>query len=375
MKNKIRILFFTPYASRTGSEIMLWYILKHFDRSRFEVGIATFGYGDLMHEVPSDVASFYIPNTYSITQKIAFHLGWNPTKEGIIKVSKQFKADFWYINTMMLPNVLLEAKKLNIPCITHVHELGNMFASVSQDNFKMTIQKSDLLIGCSDVVCATLKDSGGAKVKRLYSFVDLDEVVSSEADTNKIRNQLGIKEKDFVWIMSGTTSERKGFDLLPEIAKHLPKSASLHLIWVGRLVDDGLVFWTKNRCDGIKNVKIHLVGAQYKDYYHYLAASNGFMMTSRQEPFGLVMVEASWLGKPIVSFESGGPEEFILPKTGTLIPAFDIQKFSEAMEYWRQNMGEFDKELAKDNCIPFSTTIGMKNWDKIVSEFFKSLSH
>ncbi len=372
MKTKIRILFFTPYASRTGSEVMLWYILKHFDRTRFEIGIVSFGKGDLMKEVPEDVEAIYIPNTYSVSQKIAFHLGWNPTEKGIVRVSKQFKADLWYINTIMLPQVLVQAKKLNMPCITHVHELGHMFAYISQKNFKDIIDNSDLLIGCSDTVCQTLSDSGGRNIEKLYSFVDLNLVKSNNSSVKKIRKQLGALKNDFLWIMSGTTSERKGFDLLPDIAEKLPADGTLHLIWVGRLVDDGMVYWIRKRCEKIKNLKIHFIGAQHQEYYNYLAAADGFMMTSRQEPFGLVMVEASWLGKPIVSFKSGGPEEFITEATGTLVESFDIKAFVAAMENWRINISEFNKDLAQQNCLPFGTEIGMQNWNTIIENFYEN---
>ncbi|WP_025765022.1 glycosyltransferase family 4 protein [Dyadobacter tibetensis] len=371
MKDKIRILFFTPYASRTGSEVMLWYIFKHFDRSKFEMAVVSFRQGELLSELPADVKYFHIPESYSITQKLAFHLGWNPTQEGIKAAAKAFKADLWYINTIMLPFVIDQAKRLNIPVVTHVHELGHMFASTSVQNFRTLMEDSNLLIGCSQIVCDILSDSGAKNVKRLYSFVDLESIQTSASSVESIRNELGAGPSDFIWAMSGTTSERKGFDLLPDLAKELPQDRTLHLMWVGRLLDDGLTSWIQQRCAGIKNVHIHFVGAQNAAYYDYLAAADGFMMTSRQEPFGLVMVEAAWLGKPIVAFESGGPQEFIKPGMGTLIPCFDLKKFSAAMLEWRKKSEHFDTKTAQNHCLSFGTRQGMANWCRIIEDFYQ----
>jgi glycosyltransferase involved in cell wall biosynthesis len=364
-----RILFFTPYATRTGSEMMIYYILKYLDRSRFEPALVTFAKGDLLEDLPADVPVFVAPLQFSFADKLAYHLGFHPTKRALIKISARFKADFWYVNTVMLAEVVKVARDIKMPVVTHIHELSAMYSHVSSSDFELIVKNSQLILGCSETVCKCMAESGAKKVEKLYSFVDLNEITPDAERVKQIRTEWGAGPEDFVWIMSGTTSDRKGFDLIPDIALQFPKGAKIHLVWVGNLSNDGLVYWTKERCKSIDNVKIHLIGAKKHDYYSYLAAADGFMFTSRQEPFGLVMIEAAWLGKPIVSFASGGPNEFISPEIGTLVPNLDIPAFVSSMMAWSSGQNLFDKEKARQKALEFSADKQVKVWHKILDEF------
>lgn len=363
---KTRILFFTPFASRTGSEVMLLYILRHFDRQKFEAGLVSFQEGELLKELPSDVPYFIAPGKYTLTQKISFHLGRNPTRIFMQQMVRDFEADVWYVNTMMLPDVISYAHEFNIAIITHIHELVDAFAGIRAEHFANTINHSKLLLGCSKTVCNFLKNAGAPNVKLLYSFVILEDIQPDQKRVGEIRKEWGAGPDDFVWIMSGTTAERKGFDLIPEIAKRIPANAKIHLVWVGKLLDNGLVYYTQQYCKTLTNVPIHLEGAKHKDYYSYLAAADGFMMTSRQEPLGLVLVEAAWLQKPIVTFDSGGPAEFVVSEIGTVVNSLDIDAFVEDMLKWRSNEFSYNGDKAKKRAFEFGADSKIKEWENLV---------
>ncbi len=372
MKKRTKILFFTPYATRTGSEMMLLYILRHLDREKYEAGLVSFADGELLKEIPSDIPVFIGPGRYTLTQRVSFHLGFHPMERFLDKLSHQFKADVWYVNTIMLSDVVQAASKLSIPVISHIHELSHMLAFVGRQDYITIIQKSNLLIGCSEVVCENLRASGGKNVVKLLSFTDLNEINPTPAHTEELRREWGVHHGDFVWVMSGTTSERKGFDLLPDIAAAID-DPTVHLVWVGKSSPDGMVYLTEKRCELSRNTKIHLVGAKKNDYFDYLAAADGFMMTSRQEPLGLVMVEAAWLGKPIVAFDSGGPIEFVTEGLGTVIPNLDIEAFARSMQNWRQHPAAFDASKAKERAAEFGSEIGMAKWEQIIEAFQEHL--
>ena len=364
-----KILFFTPYATRTGSEVLIYYILKYLDRSRFEAGLVCFAQGELLNDLPADIPVFYVRRDFTFSDKVAFHLGFHPIERALKKISKEFKADLWYINTVMLPDVIQTSKKLNIPVISHVHELSATFSQIKSDDFQTIVNDSDLIIGCSDTVCKVMQESGSKRIERLYSFVDLNEITPDKLKVQEIRKEWGAGPDDFVWIMSGTSSERKGFDLLPEIALQIPKDARIHLVWVGKLSDDGLVYWTTQRCKQINHVKIHLIGAKKENYYSYIDAADGFMMTSRQEPFGMVLVEAAWLGKPIVTFDSGGPAEFVTPEIGTVISDLNISMFVESMLEWSEKKVGYSIENARKKAMEFSVEKKVIEWQEIIDRF------
>jgi len=372
LKKRIKILFFTPYASRTGSEMMLLYMLRHLDREKYEAGLVSFADGELLKEVPADIPVFIGPGHYTLAEKVSFHLGFPPMERFLRKLSRQFNADIWYVNTIMLGEVVRMAHKLSLPVIGHIHELSHMFSFVGRDDYKAIIDYSHLLIGCSEAVRKSLRASGGSKVEKVFSFVDLNTIETSPERVETIRRAWGVQPGDFVWVMSGTTSERKGFDLLPDLAAAID-DPTVHLVWVGKVSDDGMVYLTEKRCEQSKTTKVHVVGAKKEDYYDHLAAADSFMLTSRQEPLGMVMTEAAWLGKPIVAFDSGGPSEFIIENIGTVIPNLDIESFARTMQHWRQHIADFDAPLARERAVLFGAECGMVEWNRIMAEFCKHL--
>ena len=62
----------------------------------------------------------------------------------------------------------------------------------------------------------------------------------------------------------------------------------------------------------------------------YFAAADVFALTSREEAFGLVCLEAASTGCPIVCFDrSGGAKEFVGDDAGFIIPYLDVGKMAE----------------------------------------------
>ncbi|WP_439555361.1 glycosyltransferase [Dyadobacter sp.] len=367
---KKRILFFTPYATRTGSEMMLLYILKKIDRSRFDIGIVSFADGELLKDFPEDIPRFIAPRKFNILQKISFHLGSNPIHRHLRKLATDFKADFWYVNTTMIPETVLIAKEFSIKLVTHFHEMPLTYSYLSGPDFKSIIDYSDLLIGCSQATSNALVVSGGKNIGLLYSFIDSNLVKSNPERSAELRKNLGIPETDFVWVLSGMTSERKGFDLLPDIAEHLNDSR-VHLIWVGAKIDDGMVYYTEQRCRNSRSAtRIHLVGKQKEDYYNYLNTGNGFLLTSRQDPFPLVMIEAALLGKPIVSFPSGGVSEFVQDGMGVVTNDLSVSQMVEAMRKIMNGAIVTDRSRSIERAGQFNVENGYNEWIKLIDKNF-----
>ena len=365
---KKRILFFTPYATRTGSEMMLLYILEKLDRTRFDAGIVSFADGELLKEFPADIPVYIVPKNFNILQKISFQLGINPTLEYLRKLAKTFNADFWYINTTMIPEAVSVAREFSIKMITHFHELPLTYAYLKGPEFKSIIDNSDLLIGCSQATCKALRDSGGKNVSLLHSFIDHNKVKKDEKRTAELKEKLGIPKDEFVWILSGITSERKGFDMLPDIAQEL-NEPRVHLVWVGKKLDDGLVYYTEQRSNHLAAAtKIHFAGEQKEDYYNYLNMGNGFLLTSRQDPFPLVMIEAALLGKPIVSFPSGGASEFVQEGMGIVTEDISVKQLVNAMRSIMNGQLITDSTKSMEVASKFNVENGYNNWIELIDK-------
>jgi glycosyltransferase involved in cell wall biosynthesis len=65
------------------------------------------------------------------------------------------------------------------------------------------------------------------------------------------------------------------------------------------------------------------------------SSSDVFVLASRTEPFGVVLVEAMATGLPLVATRSGGPEDIVTPNTGILVPTDNLEALAAAVKTLR----------------------------------------
>lgn len=57
-----------------------------------------------------------------------------------------------------------------------------------------------------------------------------------------------------------------------------------------------------------------------------------FVLPSHKENFGVVLIEAMACGKPVIATRCGGPEDFIIPEVGILVPPGNSKIMRDALE-------------------------------------------
>ena len=78
--------------------------------------------------------------------------------------------------------------------------------------------------------------------------------------------------------------------------------------------------------------RCQVLGFQH-DVRPVLRAADVLVLPSRQESFGLVLLEAAAHRKPVIACESEGPAEIIVPgKTGLLVPQDEPTALARAIE-------------------------------------------
>ncbi|ODS83770.1 MAG: hypothetical protein ABS46_05665 [Cytophagaceae bacterium SCN 52-12] len=366
---KRRILFITPLASRTGSEMMLLNIILRLDRSKYEVAVASYAQGELLGDLPDYVRVYKVPGNFTMLDRISYHLGRHPITTALKDIQKDFRADMWYLNTIVLPQAASTAVSLNIPFVVHFHEMPLSYVYVNEEEFDLIIRKAHHIIGCSEATCLGIRQAGAGSVSLVYSFIEDKMRSKDDVDVAAIRAQFGIAPGQFAWIMSGVPSERKGFDFFPEIAGLLDDE-NTHLIWVGGGgARDGYISWVENRISSLRSrTRIHLAGRQKEKYDQYLHAADGFILTSRQDPFPLVMIEAAALGKPIVSFPSGGVSELMIEGMGSVTE--DISPKQMALEMKKIMNGEIvcDPAVSRQRMAEYDISKGMEAWNRVMDQ-------
>jgi len=193
----------------------------------------------------------------------------------------------------------------------------------------------------------------------------------SEEQKRVLKNELGIKEEDFVFVFVGRLVGDKGVN---ELIKAFCKLnyPSVKLLLVGPLESDldPLDNDTLRLID--ENERIIPVGFQ-KDVRPYFAISNALIFPSYREGFPNVVMQAGAMELPAIVSDINGCNEIIIEgKNGTIIPVKDVDAVKNAME-----MMITDKELylkMKGNAREMITERYEQQvvWDALLTEY-KSL--
>lgn len=156
------------------------------------------------------------------------------------------------------------------------------------------------------------------------------EQISKEAK-EKLRNELHLKEDDFVFIFVGRLVGDKGINEIVSAFHRLRVKKNVKLLLVGPFETDLYPLSTKTLLEISQNKNIITVGYQ-NDVRPYFAICNIGLLPSYREGFPNVVMQAGAMGLPcIVSNINGCNEIIINEENGLIIPAKDANALHSAM--------------------------------------------
>ena len=171
-------------------------------------------------------------------------------------------------------------------------------------------------------------------------------------------------------VTAGNFFKTKGYDLATEVAKLvLPK----HQDWQWYFYGDGVELENVKSIIKKYNLEKQVVFAgRTNDISEIYRNASIYVMTSRLEGFGLVLVEAKSYNLPTIAFDCpSGPREIIENNiSGFLIPAFKIQEMADKLDFLISNNSirlEFSKNATK-NLHKFSISTFLSTWTDIINE-------
>ncbi len=83
----------------------------------------------------------------------------------------------------------------------------------------------------------------------------------------------------------------------------------------------------------------------------HLQSANAFVLPSRFEAFGIVLIEAMACGLPVIATRSGGPEEIVTNESGILCRPESTQDLSDAMQNMFQRAQQYNPEKIRSACV------------------------
>lgn len=258
-------------------------------------------------------------------------------------------SDIIFSNTIANGRLLQILKKRDVPVITYVHEMESVIQYYRLHNdSQLSIKNSDLVLYPSEAVKKVLVKEFEIEDEKIEQFryyfpkADCFENNGRNSIRKKWAKQYNVSEDDFWIVGMGTATKRKGFDYFVDIAIQVVRSGSnVVFFWIGAIIDKDLesAMKEKLKAEGIDK-KCILVGSIKWDLCN-LQPFDLFILTSREDPYPLVVIEAAYNYLPSVIFsENGGIGEFVKEDAGWQIKENSIDLMGQKIIELSKNKEE-----------------------------------
>ena len=361
-------------ASRTGSEIVLCNLIRYGVANGLEALVACEKGGEVLSQLPPGVPVVVYEDWQSIQRTYAGAMRrLRGDRNGFTSyIEAKYKPDLWYVNTIIQPHIVVEAQRKQVKCVLHSHELEHMLAQLTETEATALVSYPQLILTGSQAALQVLQGLGRrTDIHVIYDNIDPERINFDNETAGKLRRELSIGEETFVWAMSGTMDPNKNPARFVSVAiELLRRGCDVHFIWLGGF-DSGYSLYVKEmvRTSGFAE-KITFLGYLTDDCYDWLNVADGVILTSFKDCFPLVMLEAAWLGKPIVSFNSGGVKEFVREGMGVVVNSWNDGDLINAMLKVMNGEIPFNAAVAKNRAAEFSIAAQGKRWLALLQEYF-----
>ena len=201
-----------------------------------------------------------------------------------------------------------------------------------------------------------------SKLSTIHCFTDLDRFLNTTpASVQIVRNEMRLKDDDFVVGLVGNVVARKGhlylFKAIEEIVASVP---NFKLVLIGRFHRRQIyVKRLRNlqRQPALLN-RVKWLGLR-DNVQDFMAAFDLNVVPSVEEPLGLVALESLATGTPVVATNTGGLPEIIKPHiNGLLVPPKNPRALAKAIiamakaPETRQRFGENGRRFVQENFNP-----------------------
>lgn len=339
-----KILFISPNATRTGAPIVLLHLLRWLKtNSDLAFDVLLGDSGDLLSAFQALAPTRVVNRSRKIISRVQRKL------LGVARFRQWEDASFRrsyrhcgyrlvYSNTACNTREVRLFSQLGFPVLCHVHELTqalNFFAGRAA--FSEALSHIRHFIAASQSVQEYLHETWSIdrlNISLIHEFIPMAETDAALRNDSRstFRRKLGISSDEILVGGCGTLDWRKGADIFIHLARTIRDAGAenIRFLWLGG--KKGTIELERFEHDisllGLSRAVL-LVEACHNPL-EYFSAMDIFALTSREDPFPLVMLEAASLGLPILCFEkSGGGPEFVSGNAGLVAPYLDVPAFAQ----------------------------------------------
>lgn len=375
-----KILFIGHDANRAGAQYLLLHLLTYLQQTGVETALLLTGDGPLRSDyerVTTVYEGFVRPTSASLSQRLLKRLNpggqSSPAGElvalpvGLLDTLRAQKFTLIFANTIANGGILKALQPLDLPFVAYVHELETSIRIYTRPaDLRYQLDQARHFFCGSAAVQANLVNQHGVSQDRttvLNSLIRAEPLLATLAQVDRlaVRAKLGIPPKAIVVGGCGNAEWRKGVDLFALVAQQvLKQQADVYFIWVGmpkQGPDREHLTYDLDRMGIADHVHLIEPGGNYLDY---VACFDLFTLTSREDPYPLVMLEAGLNHNPVLTFRgSGGSADYVGETTGCLITYSDVSAMATVIlrlaqdEAQRAELGAvfYQRALAHDTAV------------------------
>jgi glycosyltransferase involved in cell wall biosynthesis len=235
------------------------------------------------------------------------------------------------------------------------------------------VRRSVLTIGLGSYLKAAIPD---ARIEVIPNGIDLS--AWEPIDRISARNDLGIPDGDFIVLLTGRIKHVKGTDVLLEAVRSLvPSLPGLRILIIGPLsgsFDVGDAQTTAYAetvialSSGLPVKFLGFINNTDIRFRQHLAAADIFVVPSRFEAQGKVVLESLAMGTPVVGSATGGIPEMLSSDVGLLFPPGD----SVALAACIQQLHDHPQHLADMRRAARQRVISAYTWKSVADRHLES---
>jgi len=325
-----RIVLVSHDAHPHGAQLLAFNMAKGYGDLGFDVDLIVLGEGPMIDRF-REVATVHRVDLVNDPRPAVLTLLGKLREDG---------AEVALANTTVSGPIVPLLKEAGFRTISLIHELPGILSSYKLEEHASHIAaKADKVVfpdalvreGFESFVGHALDQAvvrpQGTYLQSPYRFAEDMRPVR-----RKVRDALGLSPNAKIVMCAGYGDHRKGLDLfIGSLMRVMEQDNYVVGLWVGHC-DTRLLDEQKERIRAAGLEKRFVFTGFVREPQDYYAASDIYALTSREDPFPSVVMEAFDAHVPVVAFEGAGGFETLLRRgCGLLAPAFDADHFAGAL--------------------------------------------
>ncbi|MES9903747.1 MAG: glycoside hydrolase family 99-like domain-containing protein [Sedimenticola sp.] len=337
---KKRIVLVAHDAHPHGAQYLLLHIAKMLERLNFAVDMIMLGKGILLGEYKKYATVYMLEGMnvkgkeareilYSIFDGGAHSAIANTTSSG--SITQALKDAGFYVATLIheLPSIIVK------------QHLEKKVKSIFEYSDKIVFPAKQVIDGFESFLSEPLSNS----IIRPQGLFRKNLIANTENARNLLRQRLRVPDDASVVLSIGYGDSRKGIDLFVDIGlKVLKKKLNVYFVWVGHIdkTISELIYSTAKSSGYSDNFIFEGLNFETDIYY---GGADIYALTSREDPFPSVVLEALDSNLEVIAFKGvGGFDSLLARGCGQLIPECNTDAYALAV---LESLTQKDKSNAR----------------------------